>query len=83
MASLTIRNIEDSVKAKLRVRAAYHGRSMEDEARTILREALLSAAAPKPHLADAIRNRFLAIGGVELPEISRGGSDRRPPDFTE
>ena len=40
MASITIRNLDDYVKAKLRVRAARHGRSMEEEAREILRAAL-------------------------------------------
>lgn len=39
MSSITIRNLDESVKQKLRVRAALHGRSMEDEARTILRVA--------------------------------------------
>lgn len=37
MASITIRNLDDSIKAKLRLRAGSHGRSMEDDARTILR----------------------------------------------
>ena len=40
MASITIRNLDDGVKSKLRVRAATNGRSMEEEARTILREAV-------------------------------------------
>lgn len=40
MASITIRNIEDMLKSRLRVQAALHGRSMEDEARDILRSAL-------------------------------------------
>jgi plasmid stability protein len=40
VAVLTIRNIEDSVKARLRVRAATHGHSMEEEARVILRRAV-------------------------------------------
>jgi putative transcriptional regulator len=40
MASITIRNVAHPVKAQQRVRAARHGRSMEDEARQILRHAL-------------------------------------------
>ncbi|HTS40088.1 MAG TPA: bifunctional phosphopantothenoylcysteine decarboxylase/phosphopantothenate--cysteine ligase CoaBC [Xanthobacteraceae bacterium] len=36
MASLTVRQLADSVKTRLRLRAAQHGRSMEDEVRTIL-----------------------------------------------
>jgi antitoxin FitA len=37
MASITIRNLEELLKARLRIRAATHGRSMEEEARDILR----------------------------------------------
>ena len=48
MASLTIRKLEDELKQRLRLRAARHGRSMEDEARTILREAADEAAAVQP-----------------------------------
>ncbi|MGI8484793.1 MAG: FitA-like ribbon-helix-helix domain-containing protein [Thermomicrobiales bacterium] len=40
MAALTIRNLDDDVKAKLRIRAAHNGRSMEAEAREILDEAV-------------------------------------------
>ena len=40
MATMTIRNLEDELKARLRIRAAQHGRSMEEEARSILRSAL-------------------------------------------
>ena len=40
VASLTIRNLDDATKAQLRLQAARHGRSMEEEARTILREAV-------------------------------------------
>jgi phosphopantothenoylcysteine decarboxylase/phosphopantothenate--cysteine ligase len=45
MASITIRQLDEASKKRLRLRAAAHGRSMEDEARTILREA--SAEAPE------------------------------------
>ena len=40
MASITIRNLDEAVKRKLRLRAAQRNRSMEDEARDILRTAL-------------------------------------------
>jgi len=39
MASLTIRKLDDAIKAELRLRAARNGRSVEDEVRVILREA--------------------------------------------
>lgn len=71
MAVMTIRNIDEAIKARLRVRAAMHGRSMEDEARDILRSAL-STEIPRPRsLGQAIHDRFAAIGGVDLPEIPR------------
>ncbi|AYG70270.1 MULTISPECIES: plasmid stabilization protein [unclassified Rhizobium] len=66
MASMTIRNIDDSLKQRLRVRAAVHGRSMEDEARDILRSVLASNERPAPNLAETIRARLAPVGGVEL-----------------
>ncbi len=56
MASITIRQLEENTKRKLRMRAALHGRSMEQEAREI----------EQPDLAEAIRRRFAKYGGVEL-----------------
>ncbi|MDL2402978.1 FitA-like ribbon-helix-helix domain-containing protein [Rhizobium mayense] len=66
MASMTIRNIDDHLKARLRIRAAAHGRSMEDEARDILRAALSAEDKRQPNLAEAIRRRMAATGGVVL-----------------
>jgi plasmid stability protein len=66
MAAITIRNLDEKTKARLRVRAAVHGRSMEEEARTLLRAALTAESAPKGNLAQAIRARFRRLGGVEL-----------------
>jgi plasmid stability protein len=43
MASITIRNLDDDIKQRLRVRAAEHGRSMEEEAREILRRVMTEA----------------------------------------
>jgi plasmid stability protein len=81
MASITIRNLDDDLKMRLRVEAAQHGRSMEEEARVILRCAL-GRAAPKPDLAKAIQNLFAPFGGVELPAIARDPG-REPPDFSQ
>jgi antitoxin FitA len=80
MASITIRNIEEPLKARLRVRAATHGRSMEDEARDILRNALNHETGHPGNLASAIRARFAPIGGVDLPESPREPM-REPPAF--
>ena len=66
MASITIRNLDEQTKARLRVRAAHRKRSMEDEARNILRAALAEAVATPRNLADAIGRRFRPLGGVEL-----------------
>src|SRR5271166_1374438 len=67
MATLTIRNVDAGVKARLRVRAARHGRSMEAEARSILSEAVAGDRdQPEPNLAEAIRRRFAPLGGVDL-----------------
>lgn len=66
MASMTVRNIDEGLKSRLRIRAATHGRSMEDEAREILRAALSTTHAPGPNLAESIRRRVRPLGGVTL-----------------
>ena len=79
MATLTIRQLDEKTKARLRIRAAHHGRSMEEEAREILRCALTHALPAKRNLAEAIRQRFAVFGGVEL-ELPPRDPIRRP-DF--
>ena len=64
MASITV-HLGDDLKRRLRAQAAEHGRSMEEEARAILRAAL-AEPAPPADLARAIRARFEPLGGVEL-----------------
>ena len=66
MASITIRNLDDDVKTRLRVRAAENGRSMEEEVRVILREALGRENVPAKGLGTAIHELFKPFGGVEL-----------------
>ena len=78
MPSITIRNLDEQTKARLRVRAAHHQRSMEDEARNILRAALAREGASPRNLADAIRRRFKPLGGVELAFPAREPM-RAPP----
>jgi plasmid stability protein len=65
MASITIRNLDDDLKRRLRVRAAENGRSMEEEARELLRQALGPPSAPR-NLGQSIHARFAAIGGIDL-----------------
>jgi plasmid stability protein len=78
MAVMTIRNIDDAIKKRLRIRAAINGRSMEDEARDILRSALSTDEPRTRNLGEAIRQRFAAIGGVDIPETRREAI-RQPP----
>ena len=82
VASITIRNLDDSLKSRLRIQAAVHGRSMEDEARDILRSALSREPKRQGNLAAAIRARFAPLGGVELPAVPRDAM-RAPPTFDE
>lgn len=81
MPSLTIRKISEEDKRRLRVRAAHNDRSMEEEARVILQQALhgepLEASLD---LVSAIRRRFEPLGGVELPEVRREPLPE-PPEF--
>jgi len=80
VASITIRKLDDSVKAKLRIRAARNGRSMEEEARSLLTSAL-AKKSKRPNLAELIRRRLGPLGGVELAIPPREPM-RDPPDFT-
>ena len=82
MATITIRQLDEKIKTRLRVRAAHHGRSMEEEAREILRCALTASPPLKENLAEAIRRRFAAFGGVDL-ELPRRDAMREAPKFTE
>lgn len=66
MASITIRDLDPELKARLRVRAAQHGRSMEEEVRVILRAAIAERQTVERGLAKSIHRRFKAVGGVEL-----------------
>jgi antitoxin FitA len=71
MASITIRNLDDKLNQHLRLRAARHGQSMEDEARDVLRTALAEDSATPQDLGLAIRRRFAPFSGVELPTVPR------------
>jgi len=82
MASITIRNMEEPLKSKLRLRAAQHGRSMEDEVRDILRVVLAQEVPGGANLADAIRRRFAPLGGIDLVHQPRDAI-REPPRFDE
>jgi plasmid stability protein len=78
MASITIRRLDDSIKSRLKRQAVRHGRSMEEEAREILRAGLKPAYGPKSNLAESIRRYVQPFGGVELA-LPRREAVRRPP----
>ena len=75
MAALTIRGLDEETHARLRVRAAQHGRSMEAEVRAILAECLASSA-PDFGLGSRIHARFAALGGADLDLPARDDAPR-------
>lgn len=66
MAAISVRGLNEDVAARLKVRAARHGRSMEAEVRAILTDSLAGGEDDQPNLGQAIRERFAELGGVEL-----------------
>jgi plasmid stability protein len=80
MASITIRNLDDALKSRLRIQAAVHGRSMEEEARDILRASLNQEGQTPRNLGTAIHELFKPLGGLEMPDIPREPI-REPPSF--
>lgn len=82
MASLTIRRLDEKLKRRLRVRAARHGRSMEEEARQILARDLQNNEAPPQNLADAIASLVDPVGGIEL-DLPVRFTSREPPRFDD
>lgn len=81
MASLTIRNLDNTLKAQLRQRAARHGHSMEAEVRTILAQTL-NAPGGEQDFANTIHRRFISLELELLPLPSRQ-TVRNPPEFGE
>ncbi len=75
MAALSIRDLDDTVKEKLRLRAARNGRSMESEIRAILTSAVTDEA-PRTDLFAALTERFGRLGGVDLDLPARTTSPR-------
>lgn len=75
MAALTIRDLDDGVKARLRVAAAREGVSMEEQARRILGAALSTDEAAEP-LGAAMHRRFAGLRGGQLHVPARQGTAR-------
>lgn len=75
MVAVSIRNLDETVRERLRVRAAAHGRSMEAEMR-----AILIAAVEEPgdnrNIVESLVYGFVALGGVDLDLPSRSEPPR-------
>ncbi len=80
MASILIRGLDDKVKAKLRIRAATHGRSMEAEAREILEAGLRVKSKREPSLVESMRRYFEPFGGLDI-KLPEREPIRKPPTF--
>jgi len=79
MASITIRNLDESLKTKLRLQSGQHGCSMEAEVRNILRQALIPSAS-QSNITDRIHQRFAGLSVDSLPIPARQ-SVRTPPEM--
>lgn len=75
MGTLMIRDLDDTVKARLRIQAAENGRSMEAEARVLL-AAALTGRRPARGLGSYIHEQFAGVGDSELPVPPRTDAAR-------
>jgi plasmid stability protein len=82
MAQVIVRNLEDTVKRKLQRRAARHGRSMEEEVRDILRNAVKDEGRTRKGLGTEIAELFRGIG-LKAPIKELRGYTIKPPKFDE
>ncbi|ODG97389.1 plasmid stability protein [Nostoc sp. KVJ20] len=71
MNNITIFNLDDDIKYRLQKRAEKHGRSLEEEAREIIRMALTENQEHSLNLANILEERFANLENFELPEIPR------------
>ncbi len=75
MATVSIRNLDETVRERLRRRAAEHGRSMEAEMRAIL-VAAVREPGDDEGLLGALGNRFGELGGIDLDLAGRSEAPR-------
>ena len=80
MSSITVRNIEESIKVGLRIRAARHGCSMEQEVRNILQQTIAQEAPQQISFAELVTRRFKGMAVQDLPIPARQAV-RTPPAF--
>ena len=82
MSSITVRNLDESVKNSLRVRAARHGWSMEQEVRQILQQTVAPEQAGQVSFAERINRRFTGLDAESLP-IPQRQITRTPPELDQ
>ncbi len=82
MTDFTIHDLDEDLKVRLQKRANYYGRTLEEEAKVILKNALVGHEEHTENLAARIERRFAEFGEFELPAIQREFL-REPPDFKE
>jgi plasmid stability protein len=81
MGSITVRNLDESVKNGLRLRAARHGWSMEQEVRQILLQSVATAQEEERSFAERVNSRFVGLHAEDLKISERKGA-RTPPDLS-
>lgn len=83
MAQIHVRKLEEETKAKLRERAKRHGRSIEEEVREILRNAVQNEDPLRRKLGTETRELF-AKAGLKRGEIKElRGIRLQIPDFSK
>ena len=80
MASITVRNLDDDLKRRLRIRAAEHGCSMEQEVREILENVIGGNEASEKNIGVAIHEAFKPLG-IKKFEIPAREPMRELPKF--
>ena len=84
MASVLIRNVDETLHKRLKASAASHRRSLEEEARELLRAAVARQEAPKENLANIAQHLFGHEHGADLDIPPRGSApERKLPDFSD
>ena len=82
MASIIIRDPDEALVSRLRIQAAVHGRSIEDEAHDILRSSLNQEPEEPKNLGTAVNALFEPFGGFDVPDMPREPM-REPPTFDD
>ncbi|MHB1701107.1 MAG: FitA-like ribbon-helix-helix domain-containing protein [Acidobacteriaceae bacterium] len=82
MASLTVRNLDEATKAALKLRAVKHGRSMEEEVRVLIANAVDQSSRTGAELYAEIRKLVKIYGPLDIEIPKREASSLSPPDFS-